>query len=497
MDRVQNYNLQTPLTADDLNKERDYTAIALGKIVSALLGQGTVVSDLAATAVASTTVPTVQLSDGQLYELATLDPTAFGSLPVKSFPSIATVMKQGLLLASRGDTNTFELTPPGTSGESIIYLLEAQYADLDTDTQTITFYNVSDPTNPTTATQPRVREGTISFVLKAGIASSSPTAPSADAGYVPLYTIEVAYGQTVLSQSDITVASGAPFLSQKLFGLMNLSGTVDVPALTASGLITANDGIDVAGGTLTIPNATANNEPPALSQLFIGNRKAVFTSSGTWTVPDFVDTIWVSGCAGGGGGGGGGGTVGSSGDVGGGGGGGGGAGQSTLKQAISVTGGHVLSVSIGAGGGGGAGGSSSGSSGSNGGSGGNTVLTDSTSSTTLLTLSGAGSSGGGGGQTSTSAGLGSGGPGGNAGTGYPAGQYGSDGNYTGNGGSGASGPFGGGGGAGRAGTGGAYPGASASGFGAGGGGGGGVYGGSAAAGDNGGNGAPGFLVIEW
>ena len=266
MDRVQNYNLQTPLTADDLNKERDYTAIALGTIVSALLGQGTVVSDLAATAVASTTVPTLQLSDGQLYELATLDPTAFGSLPVNSFPSTVTVMKQGLLLASRGDVNTFELTPPGTSGESIIYLLEAQYADLDTDTQTITFYNVSDPTNPTTATQPRVREGTISFVLKAGIASSSPTAPSADAGYVPLYTIEVTYGQTVLSQSDITVASGAPFLSQKLFGLMNESGTLAVDALTASGLITANDGINVAGGTLTIPNANASNQPVALGQ---------------------------------------------------------------------------------------------------------------------------------------------------------------------------------------------------------------------------------------
>ena len=291
MDRVQNYNLQTPLTADDLNKERDYTAIALGKIVSALLGQGTVVSDLAATAVASTSVPTLQLSDGQLYELATLDPTAFGSLPVNSFPSTATVMKQGLLLASRGDTNTFELTPPGTSGESIIYLLEAQYADLDTDTQTITFYNVSDPTNPTTATQPRVREGTISFVLKAGIASSSPTAPSADAGYVPLYNIEVAYGQTVLSQSDITVASGAPFLSQKLFGLMNGSGNLNVDALTASGLITANAGINVSGGTLTIPNATASDQPVALGQL-IGNfgnvvegNGASATASVTYTPP--------------------------------------------------------------------------------------------------------------------------------------------------------------------------------------------------------------------
>ena len=37
--------------------------------------------------------------------------------------------------------------------------------------------------------------------------------------------------------------------------------------LTASGLITANDGIDVAGGTLTIPNATASNQAVALGQV--------------------------------------------------------------------------------------------------------------------------------------------------------------------------------------------------------------------------------------
>ena len=40
--------------------------------------------------------------------------------------------------------------------------------------------------------------------------------------------------------------------------------------LTASGLITANGGIDVAGGTLTIPNATANNQPVALAQSLAG-----------------------------------------------------------------------------------------------------------------------------------------------------------------------------------------------------------------------------------
>lgn len=268
MDRVANYNLQTPLTADDLNKQRDYTLIALGKVVSALLGTTTVAEGLAATAVASTTVPTVQLADGQVYQLDTVDPTSFGSLSDTAFPSTQEVMKQGLLLSARGDTNTFQLTPPGTSGESVIYLLEAQYADLDTDIQTITLYNVSNPTNPTTATEPRVREGTINFVLKAGTAASSPVAPTADSGYIPLYAIEVAYGQTVLSQSNITVASGAPFLSQKLFNFMN--------------------GI----GPITIPNATAANQPVALGQFAAS---LVTQNSGYQKLPNGLIIQWGTG----------------------------------------------------------------------------------------------------------------------------------------------------------------------------------------------------------
>ena len=246
---------------------------------------------------------------------------------------------------------------------------------------------------------------------------------------------------------------------------------------------------------VAVPAATASGQAPQLSQLFVGNRKAVFTSNGTWPVPDFVSTIWVSGCAAGAGGGSGGG--GGSTDYNGSGGGGGGAGQSTIKQAISVTGGHTLSIAIGAGG---AGGSATTSTGNSGAGGGNTVLTDSTSSTTLLTLTGG--SGGGAGVTTES--INPAGPAG--GTGYPSGGYGSDGCGTANnttgtalGGVGASSPFGGGGCPGRAGTGGGENGSSAYGYGGGGGGGGGYYGGGSGSYDGGagGNGAPGFLVIEW
>jgi len=177
----------------------------------------------------------------------------------------------------------------------------------------------------------------------------------------------------------------------------------------------------------------------------IPRNTVVFTSSGSWTVPQGVTQILVSGC-GGGGGGGASSYISSTNYYGGT---GGGAGQSTIKQSISVTPGHSLSITIGAGGGSSA-------------NGGNTTIVDSTSSTTLLTLSG--------GSIYYSFGLGE-----------PALSY------AGYGGPGASGPFGRGALCGYSTTG-----FNATGYGSGGGGAGGASGSYA-----GGSGAQGILIIEW
>ncbi len=213
-------------------------------------------------------------------------------------------------------------------------------------------------------------------------------------------------------------------------------------------------------------------------------RRAVFTSSGTFTVPANVTQIWVSGCAGGGGGGTGGGAGGT--NVGSGAG-GGGAGQSIQKSAYAVTPGASISITIGAAGtGGGAGGTGNGGSGT---SGGNTTIG------TLVTLNG-GSGGPGGVNAPTGSCAGVAG-----GAGYPQGATGTD---SGNdiygsalGGSGASSPFGGGGPGGRGGTGGGVPASAAGGYGAGGGGGGGSYSAGSGNGGAGADGSPGFVTIEW
>ncbi|WP_448680591.1 glycine-rich domain-containing protein [Pseudomonas nicosulfuronedens] len=236
----------------------------------------------------------------------------------------------------------------------------------------------------------------------------------------------------------------------------------------------------VFSGTPTAPTAApGTNTQQLATTAFVRNaisaRLQRFTSSGSFTVPPGITTVYISGCAGGGGGGF---SSPTTSNVSGGGG-GGGAGQSIIRVPFAVTPGQVISVTIGAGGG----------SGSNGGD---------TTVGALVTLSG-GSGGGGG--TAGSPGSAAGGLGG---SGYPRGADGSDGNTTagtGNGGQGASSPFGGGGGGSRssfgppvlAGIGVGQAGV----FGSGGGGAGGVTANSTQSGGLGGTGAPGLVIFEW
>ena len=94
---------------------------------------------------------------------------------------------------------------------------------------------------------------------------------------------------------------------------------------------------------------------------------AQFTTNGNWTVPTGVTMIYVSGCGGG---------AGATEYI------PGGAGESAIKKAIAVTPGHVLAITIGAGGTGNTNVNTTVN------PGGNTTIVDSTTTTTLLTLTG-------------------------------------------------------------------------------------------------------------
>ena len=304
-------------------------------------------------------------------------------------------------------------------------------------------------------------------------------------GEAIIYGSAAAYTTTV----STGVTSGSPYIE------MPDGSQVYSYAIPASspgaGIRIVWDGTNYRGftfGQTIVASATAPNQAVALVQLFIGNRKAVFTANGTYTVPADVTQIWVSG-VGGGGGGGSGGT--STTTAGGSGGGGGGSGQSVLRTPIAVAAGNSLSISVGAAGAGGAApAATSGTNGNAGAAGGPTTLTNTTTGTTLLTLNGG--SGGGGGSSSSGGALG--------GAGWPNGGMGGDGSYMSYGGQGASNPFGGGGCSprGALGTATGYSGQAAANNGAGGSGGGATYAATAVvAGEAGGPGSAGLLIIEW
>jgi hypothetical protein len=165
-------------------------------------------------------------------------------------------------------------------------------------------------------------------------------------------------------------AMGYVTLSQLTNGSISPTfGTTVVANATASnqavnlGQLT-NGSLSPTFGATVVANATATNQAVTLSQILVSNRKVVFTSNGNWTVPANVSTILVSGTGGGSGA-----TQSALGL----------AGKAAILTSISVTAGHSLAITIGAGG---AGGSSSAT------SGGATTIVDSTTSTTLLSLSG-------------------------------------------------------------------------------------------------------------
>jgi len=215
MDRQIVYPGQIPLETDLLHAQKD-ALIGLAMACQAMLGTTTAVDGLACTATSPASL-SVNLGPGSLYAVEPVDGSAYGSLPADTTDSI---VKQGIQLAP----TTLTLTPPGTVGYAINYLIEAAYLDQDGGSTVLPYYNASNPSqaysgpNNSGAAQNTVRQGLISLQAKAGVAASagSQITPAVDAGYTALYVVTVAYGATTLTAGNIAVAPGAPFIAPKL-----------------------------------------------------------------------------------------------------------------------------------------------------------------------------------------------------------------------------------------------------------------------------------------
>ncbi|MBV9984493.1 hypothetical protein [Bradyrhizobium sp.] len=231
MDRQTAYNGELPISADFLQAQQN-AMVGLAKLTESLCGTAAFVTGLSCTPTTPTASLSVVLGAGNIYQQVALEATAWSSLPADTADLI---VKQGIALQPQ---TIGPLTPPSTAGFSQVFMIEAQYQDSDANPKVLPYFNPAVLTSPgaanwsgpgnSGASQPTARKGILAVQVKAGTAAATGTqvAPIADTGWVPLWAITLANGQTQITSASIAVAVGAPFLPSTLNG---------VPAFVQSG----------------------------------------------------------------------------------------------------------------------------------------------------------------------------------------------------------------------------------------------------------------------
>lgn len=290
MNRTITYPGALPKSADFLNAQRN-AMISAGAILQAVFGTGAVASGFTCSALA---VPGmgVQVSAGALTQYTTVDATAYGEIAADLTEFI---VKQGINL----DATTLNVAAPTTAGQSIAYLIEATFAETDGTPVVLPYVNAANPSQPyagptnSGVAQNTTRNQTVTLVAKAkagaAAAAGSQVPPAADSGYVPLFVVTVAYGQSAVTIANIAQHPSAPF-----------------------------------------PPYTLQELSPGFSN------EQVFTSSATWTAPAGVTKVKLRLWGGGGSGAGGSSSLG----------GGGGAGGGYAEGVFSVTPGTTYQVTV-------------------------------------------------------------------------------------------------------------------------------------------------------
>ncbi|WP_024517087.1 hypothetical protein [Bradyrhizobium sp. Tv2a-2] len=209
MDRVIVYPGALPQDTDLLNTNL-FALINGGFKNSAIFGTSNAVSGLACTPTAPASLQ-VNVGVGSIFEMDEIDASAYGSLGSNT----QNIMKQGILPTAQ----TLTLTPPGTTGFSQVYLVQAALEDIDAGAMVLSYYNSANPLKPFSgpnnsgSSNYTIRTCRCVIQLKAGVPATTGTqvAPSADAGWVGLYTITIANATTQITSGMIAQLASAPF----------------------------------------------------------------------------------------------------------------------------------------------------------------------------------------------------------------------------------------------------------------------------------------------
>ena len=168
MNRLITYPGAIPLDTDLLYTNK-YAMIGLGWLAQACLGTSTVVDGFTCIQQAAPNL-TVQLTAGAIYTYTSTDASAYGSLALDTTHSL---VKQGLLL----DTVNLACAAPGTSGQSINYLIQVQFSETDGGSTVLPYYNAA---NPSVAYSGPGGAGTSNFTVRQGGVCLLYTSDAAD-----------------------------------------------------------------------------------------------------------------------------------------------------------------------------------------------------------------------------------------------------------------------------------------------------------------------------
>lgn len=228
--------------------------VALAHFARAVLGSATLVDGLACTPGSGLNV---SVGLGTIYALAATDATAYGSLGTDA----TQIVKQGL----NHSAQTLAVPAPTTAGQSINYLIEAQFQSVDSGSVVLPYYNSANPTVPyngpsgSGTSQPTVRQDVCALQVKAGTAAATgtQTTPAPDSGWVGVWVVTIAQGATSVVTGNIAQYASAPFIPVKLPQAFPISGgTVSGPVTVQSALI-AQDGLAVTSGGLVVSSGAA------------------------------------------------------------------------------------------------------------------------------------------------------------------------------------------------------------------------------------------------
>ena len=252
MDRIITYPVAQPTDGDLLNGNK-FAYRALAALAEAVFGQNTIVNGLNCTQ-SLTPALNVLVGTGEIYKVGDADTTAYGSLPADT----TQILKQGFLSAAL----TLATPAPVTVGQSTNYLIQASLADSDLGVKVFKYFNSANPLQSLSgpsglgASQPSIRTCNAVVSVKAGTPATTGTqvTPAPDAGYVGLYSVTVANGQTTVLNTNIVKLSSFPSIPVRLqYAASATAGETVISSMP-------NPAVEAAYGQMAVtPNAVGGS----------------------------------------------------------------------------------------------------------------------------------------------------------------------------------------------------------------------------------------------